>query len=311
VVVCPNYGPKEWTGLEWNAIHDLIKKRRVDEVLLTRFNHADLTGLYSAGYIELDTKTPAEAALLILQRLALNEGYPKDYYTGDALARPDWPVVAPQLDWPVADHTEAQGAFAKLITRGAPFRILPIRGSSETGKSHLTRQFLGNALNIQDLTCGRFDFKATSDMDDELRTFTDGLEVPTPTPGPSVSNQLASVFASLKEKARPTLLIFDTFERAGEAERWVKESLLLAVKKAPWLRVIIVGQQVPNKYGEPWAGSSSEPIELRPPTPQEWFDFGKPHHHDSPDFTIEWVRSLHATVKGKSSVLAQVCGPPT
>jgi hypothetical protein len=145
-------------------------------------------------------------------------------------------------------------------------------------------------------------------MDAELRTFAERLEVPTPTPGTGVSSQLASVFACLKKSARPTLLIFDTFELAGEAERWLKENLLLSAVRTPWLRIILVGQRVPNKHGEAWAGISSDPVELRAPTPEEWFDFGKPHH-DSPEFTLELVRSLHATVKGKSSVLAQVCGP--
>ena len=31
VVVCPNYDEKEWTGLEWTAIHALLKKRRYSE----------------------------------------------------------------------------------------------------------------------------------------------------------------------------------------------------------------------------------------------------------------------------------------
>ena len=28
VVVCPDYDEKEWTGLEWTAVHDLLKKRQ-------------------------------------------------------------------------------------------------------------------------------------------------------------------------------------------------------------------------------------------------------------------------------------------
>src|SRR3970282_1800070 len=34
VVVCPNYDVKQWTGLEWTAIHDLLSKRKDDEVML-------------------------------------------------------------------------------------------------------------------------------------------------------------------------------------------------------------------------------------------------------------------------------------
>lgn len=81
VVVCPNYDLKQWTGLEWTAIHDLLSKRKDEEVMLCRFDHAEVKGLYStAGFIELDQKTSEQAADLILERLALNEGLPKDQY---------------------------------------------------------------------------------------------------------------------------------------------------------------------------------------------------------------------------------------
>ena len=82
VVVCPNYDEKEWTGLEWVAIHDLLKNRKDEEVMLCHFDNATVKGVHSnAGWIELDNKTPEETATLILERLAINEGRPKDHYT--------------------------------------------------------------------------------------------------------------------------------------------------------------------------------------------------------------------------------------
>ncbi|HEV7892730.1 MAG TPA: tetratricopeptide repeat protein [Pyrinomonadaceae bacterium] len=82
VVVCGVYSHKEWCGLEWDAIFDLLKQRREDEVMLVRFDYATVEGLYSdTGFIELDDKTPEQAAKLILERLALNEGKPKNFYT--------------------------------------------------------------------------------------------------------------------------------------------------------------------------------------------------------------------------------------
>jgi hypothetical protein len=305
-VLCKDYETKEWLGLEWKAIYHLLKKRKREEVMLCRFDRVEVEGLYGlAGFIELDDQTPAAVATLILQRLAVNEGNPKDYYYR-APAGPDWPEVAPSLDWPVADLSEARRAFAQLITRAAPFRILPIHGSSETGKSHLSKQFLGNSFKIQGLTRGRFDFKGSSDMDAELRAFAERLKVKVPAAGTGVSAQLANIFASLEATARPTLLIFDTFELAGQAERWVKENLLLSVISAPWLRVIIIGQRVPAQSGEPWAAVSSPPIELRPPTAEEWFEYGQPH---KPGLTLEFVRQIHEYSRGKSSVLNQLVGP--
>lgn len=73
VVLCKNYAAKEWCGLEWRAIHALIKERRTEDVMLCRFDHATIKGLYStAGFVELDRKTPEETAKLIIQRLKSN-----------------------------------------------------------------------------------------------------------------------------------------------------------------------------------------------------------------------------------------------
>ena len=81
VVVCPDYDQKSWTGLEWIAIHDLLKQRKESDVMLCRFEYATVRGLYStAGFVELDDKTPHQAVSLILQRLALNEGHSKQHY---------------------------------------------------------------------------------------------------------------------------------------------------------------------------------------------------------------------------------------
>ena len=82
VVICPEYDEKEWTGLEWTAIHDLLAQRKDEEVMLCRFERAHVSGLYgTAGFVDLDQKTSEQTATLILERLALNEGKPKNSYT--------------------------------------------------------------------------------------------------------------------------------------------------------------------------------------------------------------------------------------
>lgn len=95
VVACPNYDVKEWTGLEWLAIHHLLQQRRREEVLLCRFDRAEVDGLFGgAGFIELDDKTPEQFVTLILERLALNEGKPRNHYTQPAVVTPPAPKTS-------------------------------------------------------------------------------------------------------------------------------------------------------------------------------------------------------------------------
>ncbi len=80
-VFCPNYEHKDWCRLEWRAIYSIIKEGGEKQIMLGRFEFTDGEGLHGlAGFIELDHKTPEQFATLILERLALNEGKPRDHY---------------------------------------------------------------------------------------------------------------------------------------------------------------------------------------------------------------------------------------
>ena len=41
-----------------------------------------------------------------------------------------------------------------------------------------------------------------------------------------MSERLAKIFTELRRRAQPTLLVFDTYEAAGEAKDWVERVLL-------------------------------------------------------------------------------------
>ena len=309
VVLCAGYAHKEWCGLEWNAIFGMMKQGRYAQVMLTRFDSAEAQGLFNIpGYCDLDELSAVQTTALILQRLAQVQEHARDRPAQPQTAAPpsDWPLVPPSLDWPVADHSEAQRAFAQLLTRDSPFRLLSVHGHSETGKSHLTRQFVRNALKIPMLACARFDFKGSTDMRVEAETFAEWLGVPPATQG-SLNDQFRHMLECLKRRAAPTLLVFDTFELAGDAERWVKEGLLPALLRSAWLRVVIVGQAAVRPHGEIWADCGAPPIELRPPSAQEWFDFGRAHR---PDLTLDFVHQVHELARGKSGLLAQLLSPP-
>jgi hypothetical protein len=161
----------------------------------------------------------------------------------------DWPVTPAVLEWQPADRQEVRNAFTRLLTANASHRELLIRAESETGKSYLSRHLLGLALNLSWLACGRFDLKSGTDLDGEFFRFvlnlgvddTVRLEV-----GRPFRYRLDAILASLSKRAHPTLIFFDTFEQGGEWARWVEEHALLAIPRAPWLRLVISGQFTPG-----------------------------------------------------------------
>ena len=80
-VLCPDYDTKRWTGWEWAHIYSLLTRSDGHRVMPARFGHAHVEGLTeAAGFIELDQKAPAQFAILVLERLALNEDLPTDHF---------------------------------------------------------------------------------------------------------------------------------------------------------------------------------------------------------------------------------------
>ncbi|MCW3059248.1 MAG: disease resistance protein [Capsulimonas sp.] len=73
VFLCEEYEQKEWCGLEWRAIRDLMKCRKSDSIMFMRFDDAVVSGVFSIdGYIDLRKRTTQQAAMLIIERLKSN-----------------------------------------------------------------------------------------------------------------------------------------------------------------------------------------------------------------------------------------------
>jgi hypothetical protein len=313
VVVCVSerYGGKPWTLAEHAAIRARQMKSSVssDErdrlgILPIRVGDGDVKGiLFNAIVPDIRNRSFAWAAELILERLRLvNATLGKDVITLD------WPEQPPPVRWPMADHREVRTAFTRLLTRISPWRVLLVRGPSEAGKSDITRQMFGNALRMRDLACGRFDFKGTTDMDAELRAFVQQLDVPLPSAGQQLSERLGHVLDVLKRRAHPALLVFDTYEAAGDAQDWMEKQLLPTVIRATWLRVVIAGQQVPDRTGAIWESDAAPLISLKPPPPADWLEYASQHHVD---VTLDEVEKICRLAANKASTLRQLFGPGT
>jgi hypothetical protein len=74
VFLCGDYNAKEWCGLEWRAIRDIIKQRRDATVMLLRLDQAEVPGLFSIdGHIDVTNWSPAQTAEAIVKRIRSND----------------------------------------------------------------------------------------------------------------------------------------------------------------------------------------------------------------------------------------------
>ncbi len=72
VFVCESYEEKEWCGIEWRAIRDLIKQKKDASIMPFRFDETHIPGLFSIdGYVHIKDRKPLDIATIILERLDL------------------------------------------------------------------------------------------------------------------------------------------------------------------------------------------------------------------------------------------------
>lgn len=72
VFLCADYAAKEWCGLEWRAIRDIIKQRGDAKVMLLRLDNDPVPGLFGIdGYIDISAWSPGSTAEAIKKRLGL------------------------------------------------------------------------------------------------------------------------------------------------------------------------------------------------------------------------------------------------
>ena len=236
------YGDKPWTRTEHRAVRARLMQAATaadrHRIFPVRVGDGEVEGvLFNEIVPDLRGKTPVESAELIVARLNLVRGYAGD--VEPTVAR--WPSDIPVLQWPMADHGEARAAFARLLCEASSERALLVRGASETGKSHMSKQMIRNAMLLPGVVSGRFDFKGTTNMDVEIEAFSRPLGIEPPA-GQTLNERLAKIFTELRRRARPTLLVFDTYEAAGEAKDWIED----VSSSAPRLRSL-----APRRYHRP------------------------------------------------------------
>ena len=69
IFLCENYSTKEWCGLEWRAIRDLIKRKEDDKIIFIKMGEFELPGIFSIdGYLDGIRNLPQVIAQSIIER---------------------------------------------------------------------------------------------------------------------------------------------------------------------------------------------------------------------------------------------------
>lgn len=72
IFLCKEYNEKEWCGLEWRSIKDLIKSKQDKKIMFVKFDPAEIDGLFSIdGYIDALKFSEDEVAKFIIERLEI------------------------------------------------------------------------------------------------------------------------------------------------------------------------------------------------------------------------------------------------
>ncbi|MCG8572527.1 MAG: TIR domain-containing protein [Spirochaetes bacterium] len=75
VFLCKEYSEKEWCGLEWRAIRDIIKAKEDERVMFVRFDDSEIDGIFSIdGYIDANSFSKNDVANFIIERITLLSG---------------------------------------------------------------------------------------------------------------------------------------------------------------------------------------------------------------------------------------------
>ncbi|MCL5786073.1 MAG: TIR domain-containing protein [Candidatus Thermoplasmatota archaeon] len=73
VFLCSEYEKKDWCGLEWRSIRNIIKNKNDQALMFMRFDSAEVSGVLSIdGYVNLEEITPIDAVRLIVERVRAN-----------------------------------------------------------------------------------------------------------------------------------------------------------------------------------------------------------------------------------------------
>lgn len=197
----------------------------------------------------------------------------------------EWPQRPAELNYRLADREEEVAHFLDLVTGGSENRIYLLHARSDSGKTVLLNTFEDIAFNrLQGLHVGKADLKQESPIEKILHDLRAGLHgigfqrFMREHERNSVGMMRTMFLEDLKEATEPVLILLDTYEQAhAEVKQWVCTQLLNHAALNERLRVVVVGQSVPDPDEHPrWGGRLTRKQVLAPiMEPQHWCHYSE------------------------------------
>ncbi|MEX1230535.1 MAG: TIR domain-containing protein [Planctomycetaceae bacterium] len=113
VFICKEYNEKEWCGLEWRAIRQLIKSKNDDMLMLVRVDNSDALppGIFSTDISVSAFERPIEeVATLIMKRLMWNRKQTEELTTMPTMATSDNTAITYRNPSTVANNEPPKSA---------------------------------------------------------------------------------------------------------------------------------------------------------------------------------------------------------
>ncbi|SPF36258.1 hypothetical protein SBA4_1840036 [Candidatus Sulfopaludibacter sp. SbA4] len=154
IFLCKEYEAKEWCGLEWRQVRDLLKRKQQDRLMYLRLDDADISGLLSIdGYLPIGGMSDAEVAAAILKRLGEDRpgGLSHRAFTSKL------PVVHPTLI-----GRDPQIAFLDRAWADPATNIVQIIAAGGTGKTALVDKWFRRHVGGADIFGWSFYSQGTS-----------------------------------------------------------------------------------------------------------------------------------------------------
>jgi hypothetical protein len=227
VFLCKEYDEKEWTGLEWDAIRDLLKRKQDDRLMFFRLDDADISGFLSIhGYQDIRTMSDQDVAAAILTRCGELGGAGGAACPLHRSFTAKLPVVNPTLI-----GRDPQLAFLDAAWSTPDTNFIQIIAAGGTGKTALVDKWFRRHLGEAPLFGWSFYSQGTSNdrqssSDPFFAELLRWLHIDVP-PTASVYAKADAVVARLREER--VLLILDGVEPLQDSAGAVRDTALKAL----------------------------------------------------------------------------------